>query len=106
MTTFDTVPSFKEFALLRVSMLAQKRARKVQEGRASYRVNAVLSSVVRVMLHLAGFSLLTIAAWQWNIIAGLTVAGISCFVISTLMTSDTPDSETEDRRAPDMRTGR
>jgi hypothetical protein len=62
---------------------------------------------MRIVLHLAGFSLLTIAAWHWNIIAGLAVAGISCFVMSALTTTDNGGGGSDEvRRAPDLRTGR
>jgi hypothetical protein len=56
-------------------------------------------------MHLAGFALLTLAAFQWNMIAGLAAAGISCFAFSTLMTGSTVD-ERGGGTAPDMRTGR
>lgn len=105
MTTLDASTTIREFALMRLAMFARKRAIRAKEGNTSIRVNAVVNTIVRVMLHLAGFSLLTMAGFQWNIIAGLIVAGVSCFALSTLMTRNAND-EMEARRAPDLRTGR
>lgn len=105
MTDMGAVPTFKELALMRLAMFARNRATKSREANASIRINAVLNGIVRVVLHLAGFSLLTMAGFQWNIIAGLIVAGISCFALSTLMTRNA-NGETEVGRAPDLRTGR
>ena len=104
MTTMDTMPSIRQFALMKVSSLAQNRAKKATEG--TYRVNAVLNTLIRLMLHLAGFGLLTLAGFQWNMIAGLIVAGLSCFALSTLMTNSSKAEKVEVRRAPDLRTGR
>lgn len=105
MTTLDTMPSFRDYALMRVSLLAQKRAKKARV--ASTHVNIVLSAIIRVMLHVAGFGLLTLAGFQWNIIAGLVVAGLSCFAMSTLLTAGNQSTNAaEVGRAPDLRTGR
>lgn len=105
MTTYPTeLPRTRDFLAAKLhSVLISKRTRRV-----STPVTAVLNAIVRVVLHLAGFSLLTLAAFQWNIIAGLATAGISCFVFSTLMTRDTAATgdEVEGRRAQDLRTGR
>lgn len=107
MTTIDNVPSLGSYALMRLSVLARKRQREASNGsRTSLStVNAVLVATVRLLLHVAGFGLLTLAGFQWNIIAGLVVAGLSCFVMSTLMTRNA-DNATEVRTAPDLRTGR
>lgn len=105
MTTYDTAPSLREFAVMRLSLWARKRANKAQGSLASTHVTAVLNTLVRVVMHLAGFALLTLAAFQWNMIAGLAAAGISCFAFSTLMTGSTVD-ERGGGTAPDMRTGR
>lgn len=105
MTTYASeLPTTRDFLAAKVhSLLLSKRTKRL-----STPVTAVLNATVRVMLHLAGFGLLTLAAFQWNIIAGLAVAGISCFVMSTLMTTGTAatGNEMEGRRAQDLRTGR
>lgn len=107
MTTYPTeqLPTMRDFLAAKVHSLLMRKRSKAKEAT---RVTAVLGATVRVILHLAGFALLTLAAFQWNIIAGLAIAGISCFVMSTLMTTDTAanGSEMEGRRAQDLRTGR
>lgn len=104
MVAMDIPPTFRGVLALKVANLAIKRGRK----KATTRITAVLNATVRVVLHLAGFGLLTMAGFQLNIIAGYAVAGLSCFVMSTLMTqgSAAEDDSTEVRRAPDLRTGR
>lgn len=84
MTTMD-VPTLKEFALMRLATIAKNRASRVRENREAISASAFLATV-RIVLHLAGFALLTIAAFQFSMIAGYSMAGISCFVLSTLMT--------------------
>ena len=105
MTTYaNELPTTRDFLAAKVhSSLTRKRTRRV-----STPVTAVLNAIIRVMLHLAGFALLTLAAFQWNIIAGLAIAGVSCFVMSTLLTTNTAATgdELEGRRAQDLRTGR
>jgi hypothetical protein len=86
-------------------MLASKRATKAKERLANPTVNAGLVALIRVMLHLAGFALLTIAAFRFNIIAGYSVAGLSCFVLSTLMTRGPADGDSGGQRT-DVRSGR
>lgn len=104
MTTYtNELPSAREFFAAKLhSKLVNKKARQV-----SARVPAVLNALIRLGLHLAGFSLLTIAAWQWDLIAGLCAAGISCFALSTLLTRSNGGGETDEagtlRRAPDWR---
>jgi Na+-transporting NADH:ubiquinone oxidoreductase subunit NqrC len=89
---------------MKIASYTSNRAKRASNTREAYRVNAVLSSVIRVVLHLAGFGLLTMAGFQWNIIAGLIVAGVSCFALSTLMASGGGDNAAVSR-APDMRRG-
>ncbi len=89
MTTMD-IPNLRDYAVLRVASMARKRA----ESRERVNPNA-LQTIVRVVLHLAGFALLTVAGFTFSMIAGYIVAGISCFLFSTLMTS----GETE-KKAP------
>lgn len=93
MTDYATVPSLREFAMMRLAMFAQRRARRAQVSTSAIRVTALANAIVRVVLHVAGFALLTIAAWQWNIMAGFAVAGISCFVFSALMTGGSTDDD-------------
>lgn len=105
MVVFEDAPNLRAYAGMRLAMWASKRARRTQANYPISRVTAVLNATVRVMLHVAGFALLTIAAWQWNMIAGLAVAGISCFVFSTLMSGEAAP-RTEDGNDTHLRQGR
>ena len=93
----DTVPSFSEYAVMKLVSIARKRK---QTHTANSSANA--TTIVRLVLHIAGFALLTIAAFQFNMIAGYAVAGLSCFLLSTLLTGQTE----EIKRDPALRTGR
>lgn len=109
MVTFDnaTAPTFRELMIFKLTNLAMKRARTSKASIDGSRITAVLNTTMRLVLHVAGFGLLTMAGFKFNIMAGLIVAGISCFLLSTLMTRNAATPETtEVRRAPDLRTGR
>jgi fatty acid desaturase len=82
--------SFREFALMRLSTMAKSKAKGVRENRERIQASAFLA-ILRVVLHLAGFVLLTVAGFEWNMIAGLVIAGASCFVLSTLFTATVPE---------------
>lgn len=86
----DGSPTLREYALMRLSTFAKSRAKGVRENRERMQASAFLATL-RVVLHLAGFALLTVAGFQWNMIAGLLVAGASCFVLSTLFTATVPE---------------
>jgi hypothetical protein len=102
MTYVSELPPVRDFLAAKLhSMLISKRANK-----ASTRSSTVLNALIRIGLHIAGFSLLTLAAWQWNMIAGLAAAGISCFAMSALTTGSDNGGGDDVRRAPDLRTGR
>ena len=67
----------------------------IQKRKARQRVSAVegnrvqsrwLYSLTRIVLHIVGFSALTNAMFQWNIIAGWCAVAVSCFVFSWLFT--------------------
>lgn len=51
---------------------------------------------IRIVFQLAGFSCLTIAGFMWTMMAGMVVAGISCFFLSWLVTG-TASRKTEQR---------
>jgi hypothetical protein len=87
MTTIDSSLS---------SIIALKLARRASKRRdaAMTRVSTVaMLSLVRLVLHVAGFSSLTYAAFTWDKIAGFIVAGICCFVFSTLFTARQPEPD-------------
>lgn len=89
--TTDTLPSFGEFALMRLA-----RAKKRKEANA-LQVSNSYQAFIRIVLHLAGFALLTIAGFTFSMIAGYVIAGFSCFVLSTLMTAPSEGSRPERR---------
>lgn len=89
MATVDSSVGILEFALWKVSKRATERAR-TKEIRAVTWVQAT----VRLMLHLAGFTGLTVGAFTLHIAAGYIVGGLSCFALSWLMTTPA-DSNTD-----------
>lgn len=99
MTTMDGIPSLREYAGMKLVSVARQRKRQRESALPSASTNAI----VRLMLHLAGFVLLTIMGFEINTIAGYAAAGISCFLLSTLLTGG---GEEQPKRAPDLRTGR
>lgn len=100
MTTMDTIPSLREYAGMKLVSIARQRKRQRESALSTA---SMLQATVRLMLHLAGFVLLTIMGFEINTIAGYAAAGISCFLLSTLLTSG---GEEKPNRAPDLRTGR
>lgn len=92
MTTYtNSDPSFMSFLVWKLQKAMASRATQASIGRSRSSVGLV--TIVRLLLHVAGFSLLTLAAFEWNMIAGLTVAGLSCFVFSTLVTGRPASAE-------------
>lgn len=82
----ETTPSFIEMALRRgASALANKREKRVTAG--------IAQAVFRFVMHIAGFSCLTIAGFALHFAIGMTVAALSCFALSFLMTSDNTTNE-------------
>lgn len=60
---------------------------------------SIFTRLTRVLFHVSGFSLLTIAGFRYSMIIGFIVAGISCFVMSALMAPSTPSNvNNNDRR--------
>lgn len=87
MATLEGNPSFTQFLAWKLGKALDKRADK-----AKYRAATVTQTIIKLMLHIVGFSCLTLAAFLWSIIAGLVVAGISCFVFSWLLSAtETPE---------------
>lgn len=86
----DGQPTIREYILLR---LASKRAKK---DRTIPNIPWMLHTV-RVLLHIGGFTLLTIAGWKFSIILGISIAGLSCFVMSYLFTSKTNNATVDER---------
>jgi hypothetical protein len=96
MTTMDS-PGFLELMLAKGARAANRR-RYAKETRV--RVSNAMQVTIRLALHLAGFTCLTVAGFGFNFLAGMIVAGASCFVLSTLLTTSTKTNENPD---PSMR---
>jgi hypothetical protein len=99
MASIDGNPSIAQFLVYNLGRwLARKQDAKAQSRAEGH--TSPLYSLVRLVLHLAGFSLLTYAGFTVNITTGLIVAGVSCFVLSTLVSvpRQTPNSDPMARR--------
>lgn len=86
----DSLPTTTQFIGLKLSSMLAKR-RLPREHKAITRA-LTLESIVRFMLHVAGFACLTYAAFRFNVPAGYCVAGVSCFIMSRLMVPDTEEA--------------
>jgi len=91
MTTMD-VPTVGQFITLRIAKFFAKR----EKGKQASHAPTWFQSVIRLVMHLAGFGCLTYAGFLWHPAAGFVVAGISCFLMSWLTTGD---SRSEPRAA-------
>lgn len=94
MVTYEGIPTLQGYLAMRLAKAVSKRKERQPIARTW------ITAIVRLALHLGGFSLLTLAGFQWSMPAGLITAGISCFVLSTLLTSsgESTDSDTSLRR--------
>lgn len=91
MTTMDNYPSVMEYIIGKV---ATRRERK----HASLAITRTwFQSIVRLMLHVAGFGCLTVAGFSWNMMAGLIIAAVSFFVFSWLIAPTPVPSDPTDR---------
>ena len=66
-----------------------KRKESNNESRAS-----IIAPLIKILLTLAGFGCLIFAAFVVSMIAGLVVAGISCFLLAWLYGSPEPAATT------------
>jgi len=72
-------PSTTQFLLWKLGKVISKK-----QATARTRARTHFQSIIRLMLHLSGFGLLTIAGFTWNIMAGYVIAGLSCFLLAWL----------------------
>lgn len=84
-------PTFGQFLLLKLT--AKKAERSTTRVRTP-----VLVMVLRIVLHIAGFACLTYAAYMASVIAGVAVAGLSCFILARLFTVNTATEQETDQR--------
>lgn len=85
MTTVDGTTSLPRFLVWKLAKAMDKRARTRE---ATERTHTQFQTIMRLLLHIAGFASLTIAGFAFNFIAGMIVLGICCFVMSTLLTTN------------------
>lgn len=85
----DSNPSLTQFFAWKIARLADSKAKV----RSRTHVHNWLQATIRLMLHIAGFSCLTIAGFHWHVIAGYVVAGLSLFVLSWLLMPSTEPSD-------------
>lgn len=83
MTALDATLSGK--AALAFMRMHDKRT-KAKQAQATTGARALTLVIARTILQLAGFSLLTVAAYDISFIAGSITAGLCCFIISWLLT--------------------
>lgn len=83
MTSLEN-PSIGQFLVYKLGKALAKKER----ARDATRTHTWVQTTIRLILQLAGFACLTYAGFVWHIVAGLVVAGISCFVLSWLTTTN------------------
>lgn len=91
--TMDEAPSITSVIGMRVASLLVRHSQR----KARIRPRTWIQTLVRIVMHIAGFACLTISAWSINFTAGIAAAGISCFVLSWLNngSSTTDDSSSQ-----------
>jgi fatty-acid desaturase len=87
MTTYEGVPSVTTYLTMMLTNRISRAKAKERTQINGNRMPAILQTIVRLVLHLAGFSALTFAGYTWNMTAGLIVGGLSCFVLAWLLNS-------------------
>lgn len=87
MTTIDQPLSAT--VMMRIAAVLSARARKASIPKEQ--VTTFAQAFVKLVMHIAGFTCLTVAGFTWNITAGLIIAGISCFAFSMLVAPDKPN---------------
>ncbi len=82
--TTETMPTVGQFFLMK---LASKLRNQGVAREGSTRAHAWIQTLIRLVLHVAGFGCLTYAGFIWHPAAGFVVAGLSLFLLSWLTTS-------------------
>lgn len=78
----EGVPSLRRFVAYKVGTLLDRKDKQSRN-----RTRTRIQSIVRLVLHIAGFACLTIAGFSWDPAVGFVVAGLSCFALSLLSTT-------------------
>lgn len=95
MVAMDGNPSLLQFLAYKLGKAMDRSITK-----KATRTRSAMQTMVKLVLHIVGFSCLTLAGFSWSITAGWVVAGLSCLVLSPLIT--TPAAE-PDRPSPTLR---
>lgn len=98
MTTVDGNPSLVQFLHWKIGKVLSRRERIKAATKEGAQAGQWFIAFVRVVLHMAGLSSLTIAGFSWSITAGWVAACLSCFVLSWLV-APTDQTGQSDRRA-------
>lgn len=106
MTTYDGVPSLTTYLTMMLTNRVSRAKAKERTQNTGNHMRTFLQAIVRLTLHLAGFSALTFAGYTWNMTAGLIVGGLSCFVMAWLLNSSATVSESATTHVDPMATRR
>lgn len=87
-----------------IAYVIAKKAEKTKPVKAKNYTRTWVQTTMRLTLHIAGFALLTYAAFSWNITAGYALAGLSCFALSWL-NSNTAQPDGSEPTDPTLRRG-
>lgn len=93
MTTLQ--PTLGNAFKMRLAGLLVKSAEQSEQVK---RARTWVQSLIRFVMHAAGFSSLTYAAFLWHIIAGFVVLGIACFMLAPLATPKTQQPQSPPQR--------
>lgn len=72
----------------RFTFYLYKLSKRAEQSNA--RRGNILGKLSKLLLTLGGFACLTMAGFTFSMIAGLIVAGVSCFLLAWLYGSDEP----------------
>lgn len=98
MTTMDSNTSLRNMVAFWIANHLRAKTMAEKEAKKASRALSPMLAFIRLMLHLSGFGLLTYAGFEWSTIAGLVIAGMSCFLISWLVTSPSQRPNQTDTR--------
>lgn len=85
---WDSEPTPLQYVMWKLS----KRSKERKQAKQGTRTLTPFVALLRTVLNVAGFGFLTFAGFSWTILAGLVVAGLSCFALSWLSTGTPPDT--------------
>ena len=104
MVTMDNNPTIREVIAVRIAGRRKPRS-MAAKAETRNRVTQIIAYVMNMLMQLAGFGCLTMAAFTWTITAGWIMAGVSFLVLSWLLTKPQPAPEDDEQQPhrPQMR---